>query len=167
MMASNQVPEPNANGALADDSILAQSNDRAPNTGLKVHRVGAESIDDFNDVMMRGWGLKSRVLCDYNSHVLKQAPARNPLFLATLDGMPAGVASYFKFSKSVFMVGAVVLPEYRRQGIYRALVRARQQHALADGIQWATTHAMVESSAPLLESLGFTTVCRFRSYVNG
>jgi GNAT superfamily N-acetyltransferase len=54
-----------------------------------------------------------------------------------------------------------VLPRFRGRGLYRALVGARLADARARGIALATAHAREETSAPLLEKMGFETVCRF------
>jgi len=57
-----------------------------------------------------------------------------------------------------------VLADYRGRGLYRALVQARLAHARARGITLATSHAHEATSAPILETLGFETVCRFPMY---
>lgn len=62
-------------------------------------------------------------------------------------------------------MGGVVLPSYRGRGLYRALVHARLAHARARGIAIATSHAREATSAPILEAIGFETVCRFPLYV--
>ncbi len=51
-----------------------------------------------------------------------------------------------------------------RAWLYRALVQARMAHARACGITLATSHAREATSAPILETLGFETVCRFPMY---
>lgn len=134
--------------------------------GIDVEVVGPDTLDEFNDLMMRGWDLRSTVLCDYNAHVLRESGRQNPFFIARLAGEGVGVASYYRFDSSIYLVGAVVLPKFRKRGVYRSLVRARQAHAHNSGVSLATCHAMVESSAPVLAKLGFQTVCNFTSYVN-
>jgi GNAT superfamily N-acetyltransferase len=57
-------------------------------------------------------------------------------------------------------MGGVVLPALRGRGVYRALVSARLEHARSRGISLATCQAG-RMSAPILERLGFETVCRF------
>jgi GNAT superfamily N-acetyltransferase len=78
--------------------------------------------------------------------------------------VPAATASYFAFPRSAHLLGGVVLPQHRGSGLYRALVAARLGHARARGISLATTHARESSSAPILERLGFATICRFQRY---
>ncbi len=57
-----------------------------------------------------------------------------------------------------------VLPEYRRQGFYRALVAARAKIAREQGCQYLTTEAY-DSSRPVLEKLGFIPVERETTWV--
>jgi GNAT superfamily N-acetyltransferase len=133
---------------------------------IEVEVVGPDTLDEFNDLMMRGWNMQSTVLCDYNAHVLRESPAVNPFFIARIAGQGVGVASYHAFASSIYLVGGVVLPGFRKRGVYRTLVRARQEHANQSGISLATCHAMMESSAPVLAKLGFQRVCEFTSYIN-
>jgi GNAT superfamily N-acetyltransferase len=133
---------------------------------IEVDVVGPSGLQEFNDVMSEGWGLTSSTLCEYNAHALREYPHQNHFFIARIDGKGVGVASYFAFPKSAFLVGGIVLPEYRKRGVYRALVAARQEHALQAGVSIATCHAMVDTSAPVLANLGFETVCQFTSYTN-
>lgn len=95
-------------------------------------------------------------------HVL--AEGRHCLFVGYCDGVPAAAASYVPFERSAFLMGGVVLANYRGRGLYRALVQARLAHAHARGITLATAHAREATSAPILEKIGFETVCRFPMY---
>jgi predicted acetyltransferase len=60
----------------------------------------------------------------------------------------------------------VVLPAFRRRGLYRALVASRLGYAAERGIPFVTSHARASTSAPLLERLGFETVCEFQLFSN-
>ncbi len=134
-------------------------------TDVEVDLVGPDALQEFNDVMSEGWGITSSALCDYNAHVLRESPGQNPFFIARIDGKGVGVASYFAFPNSAFLVGGVVLQEFRKRGVYRALVAARQEHALKMGRALTTCHAIANSSAPILSRLGFETVCPLTFYV--
>jgi predicted N-acetyltransferase YhbS len=56
----------------------------------------------------------------------------------------------------------VTLPSFRGLGIYRALVRARWDDAVRLGAGALVVIANVETSYPILESLGFRAVGRVR-----
>jgi GNAT superfamily N-acetyltransferase len=54
----------------------------------------------------------------------------------------------------VALMGGAVLPEARGRGMYRALVRARWDHAVARGTPLLVVQAG-PMSAPVLDGLGF------------
>jgi len=61
--------------------------------------------------------------------------------------------------------GAVTLPAYRGRGLYTAIVAARCRIARAHGATIALTHARQDTSAPILERLGFVPVTSERCWV--
>jgi GNAT superfamily N-acetyltransferase len=80
-------------------------------------------------------------------------------YLAFLDGEPVGVgrAVFADDCPAVLMIGGGVLSHARRRGVYRALVRARWDDAVAAGVPVLTTQAGA-LSRPVLETLGFQAV---------
>jgi GNAT superfamily N-acetyltransferase len=84
--------------------------------------------------------------------------------MASYDGKPAAVASYMAFARSAYLIGGVVLPEFRGKGLYRALVASRLRDAATRRLSLATSHAMADTSAPLLLRMGFVEVCRYAVY---
>ncbi len=126
-----------------------------------VAEVDAGALDAFTRLMAEGWGVDPGPLARAHDAMFAQAGRRERLFVATLGGEPAAAASYVAFPRSAYLLGAVVLPRFRRRGLYRALVEARLADARARGIALATSRAREETSAPLLERMGFRTVCRF------
>jgi GNAT superfamily N-acetyltransferase len=124
--------------------------------------VDARTIEPYSHVMATGWNIDGAAFLTLHRHLLSEG--RQRLFLAYADGEPAAAASYIAFPRSAFLMGGVVLPSYRGRGLYRALVQARLAHACARGITLATSHAREATSAPILEKLGFDTVCRFAKY---
>jgi GNAT superfamily N-acetyltransferase len=62
------------------------------------------------------------------------------------------------------LLGGSTLPDWRGQGIYRALVAARAERAAARGVEYLQVYAS-DDSAPILRRLGFqavTTHCHLR-----
>lgn len=120
-----------------------------------------EGLEAFSDVMARGWSADRTVL-----HALHRAQVTHPsgrvrLYLARADGVPAGAGGYIVASeRTAYLVGAVVLPEFRGRGLYRALVDARIEDARRRGLTLAVSHANAQTSAPILERQGFVTVAR-------
>jgi len=140
---------------------MIRSTDGAGPDG-EVVEVDASTLAAYTDVMATGWSADAGALLAQHRHVLIER--RQHLFLVYREGIPAAVAAYVQFSRSAFLMGAVVLPAYRGLGLYRDLVRARLAHARARGIQLATSHAREATSAPILDKLAFETVCRFPMY---
>lgn len=121
--------------------------------------VDATTLADYTHVMATGWNGDATALGAMHRHVLAEGVHR--LFVVRVDGVPAAAASYVPFARSAFLMNGVVLPAYRGRGLYRRLVEARLAHAHARGLAVAATHARESTSAPILEKLGFETVCRF------
>lgn len=84
------------------------------------------------------------------------------LFVAYLDGQPAGVGRSVYSDRGVFLIGGAVLPDARGRGVYRALVRARWNDAVARGTPGMVTEARPDTSYPILKRLGFEEVCLVR-----
>jgi uncharacterized protein (DUF952 family)/GNAT superfamily N-acetyltransferase len=96
--------------------------------------------------------------------------------LGSIDGQPAAVGAcrLVPIPESVGrasagtvarLAGAVTLPAYRGRGLYTAIVAARCRIACAHGATLALTHARSETSAPILERLGFVPVNSERCWV--
>lgn len=87
------------------------------------------------------------------------------VYLAYVDGRPVGRATGSFSEHGVNMSGASVLPEARGRGVYRALVHARWDDAVARGTPLAVTDAG-SMSRPILARLGFREVCTIRCFID-
>jgi GNAT superfamily N-acetyltransferase len=79
-------------------------------------------------------------------------------WLAYLDGEPMGWGGAVAGSLGMYLAGGCVRPEARGRGLYRALVRARWDDAVARGTPALAVGAQ-ETSRPILERCGFERVC--------
>lgn len=70
------------------------------------------------------------------------------------DGRPVGFGRGIDMKDGVALMGGAVLPEARGRGVYRALVRARWDHAATRGTPLLVVQAG-RMSAPVLDGLGF------------
>jgi GNAT superfamily N-acetyltransferase len=70
------------------------------------------------------------------------------------DGRPVGFGRGIDMEDGVALMGGAVLPEARGRGVYRALVRARWDHAVSRGTPLLVVQAG-PMSAPVLDGLGF------------
>jgi L-amino acid N-acyltransferase YncA len=80
-------------------------------------------------------------------------------FVATLEGRVAGSAGAIPSPRGVFLVGGSTARWARGRGVYRALVRARWDYALARGTPALVTQAQPDSSYPILLHIGFEEAC--------
>lgn len=128
--------------------------------GVTIEPVDATNLEAFTRVMALGWDMDPVPLLTLHRRLLDSQAPRMLMHLARFDGQPAGAAALALLPRSAFLLGAVVLPEFRGRGIYRALVASRAKHAAALGRALATSHARASTSAPVLLRLGFREVCR-------
>ncbi|HEY8647115.1 MAG TPA: GNAT family N-acetyltransferase [Gaiellaceae bacterium] len=86
-------------------------------------------------------------------------------WVARVDGAPVGFARAIDMHGAVALMGGAVLPEARGNGVYRALVRARWEHALARDTPVLVVQAG-NMSAPVLDGLGFQRHGEIRLFVD-
>jgi GNAT superfamily N-acetyltransferase len=75
---------------------------------------------------------------------------------AFLDGVCVGYGRSVALAGGLALMGGAVLPEARGRGVYRALVRARWELAVARGTPLLVVQSG-EESAPVLSGIGFET----------
>ncbi len=76
-------------------------------------------------------------------------------FIGCWNGVPAGAGGYGLVGDVARFWGTAVAPEFRRRGVYRALVRARLVDAASRGATLALVRAREQTSSPILQRLGF------------
>ena len=81
------------------------------------------------------------------------------------NGRPVGFGRGVDMEDGVALMGGAVLPEARGRGVYRALVRARWEHAVARGTPLLVVQAG-RMSAPVLDGLGFVRHGEIRLYAD-
>jgi GNAT superfamily N-acetyltransferase len=133
---------------------------------IAVEEVSLENVDVFTQVMAEGWQSDPAALDPLHRRMLADPAGRQRMFVARCEGVPAATAGYVALERSAYLIGAVALPAFRGRGLYRALIHARLRHAEARGLKLATSNARADSSAPILERLGFERVCSITSMMN-
>lgn len=81
----------------------------------------------------------------------------NATFVAAIDGDVVGYADASFGQTAVYLGGGGTHPDHRGRGVYRSLVRARWDAAVARGTP-ALTVGAGDMSRPILERLGFSIV---------
>jgi len=92
---------------------------------------------------------------DYEESIALEIPVG---FLALLDGKPAATGMAVPSPRGVFLIAGTTAPWARGNGLYRALVRARWDYAVERGTPALVVQAVVDTSFPILQRLGFETV---------
>jgi hypothetical protein len=86
-------------------------------------------------------------------------------FIGLVEGAIVGSGSAAYLPGCVYLLGGNVAEEARGRGVYRALVRARWDEAVARGTPALVVQAG-QMSRPILERLGFATVCTVRAFLD-
>jgi hypothetical protein len=143
--------------------VLTSPPDPIP-AGVEVRRI--ETYDDFlaaREVQWEGFetpeerrALQRRSLRhDFEESIELEIPVG---FLALLDGKPAATGMAVPSPRGVFLIAGTTSPWARGNGLYRALVRARWDYAVERGTPALVVQAVVDTSFPILQRLGFETV---------
>lgn len=129
-------------------------------SGADVEPVDEANVEEFTRVMADGWGVDPAPMLVLHRRMLAMAPEWMLMQLARIEGRPAAGSAVALFPRSAYLLGAVVLPEHRGRGLYRALVAFRAAEAARRGIALATAHARASTSARILRRVGFREVCQ-------
>lgn len=139
-----------------------------PPPDVEVHRV--ETLEDFaasREVQWDAFGTpeqkradnRARNREDFEESMRFEVPIT---FLATLEGKPAATAMAIPSERGVLLIGGSTASWARGRGLYRALVRARWDLAVARGTPALVVEAIPDTSYPILLGLGFEEVCTIR-----
>jgi hypothetical protein len=136
-----------------------------PEPGIEVHRV--ESFEDFVASREVQWDAfetpddrrelqRAHLRTEFDESIEHGTPLT---FLALLDGRPAATGMAIPSERGVFLIAGATATWARGRGLYRALVRARWDYAVERGTPALVTEALVDTSYPILQRLGFAEVC--------
>lgn len=102
------------------------------------------------------WDTDFSWLKDELGMVLQERPDELSVYVAYVEGKPASSGWIYFHPGTHFasMWGGSTLPEYRKQGLYMALVAVRVQEAIRCGFRFLTIDAG-EMSRPIVARHGF------------
>lgn len=149
-------------------SLACVEEPRATAEGIDVRRV--ETFADHEaacEIMWDAFDTKPEQREKQRAHLREEFEAQQSsqvpvTFLAHLDGRPAGIGRSVYSDRGSFLIAGAVVPWARGRGVYRALVRARWDDAVARGAPALVTEAMPDTSYPILKRLGFVDVSTIR-----
>ncbi len=141
-------------------------------TDITVEEVSHFNLQDYLATFLAGWGVSATGWEEHVQALQAELAARTRTvryFLARYHGMPVGTARFIYreegFIRTAYLTGGNVLKEFRGRGIYRALLQHRFQMLTAQGIKLATTQASEQTTAPILEKLGFESVYKAKVFL--
>ena len=161
--------EPNEEDPVFAGMVLEHEPSGTP--GVEVRRV--QTFDDM--VALEETAMESFRLSEEDREATRQGRSERweraqgnrsgDDFIALVDGKVVGSAGVAYHDAGVYLGGGNVAETSRGKGVYRALVRARWDVAVARGTPALVTQAG-KMSRPILERLGFRTVCEIRAFVD-
>jgi hypothetical protein len=160
---------PAADGPECRAMALASAPPEPP-AGIDVRRV--ETIEDFIASREVQWDAfqipeerrelqRVHMRNDFDEAIAYGTPVT---FLALLDGRPAATGMALPSDRGVFLIAGSTATWARGRGLYRALVRARWDYAVERGTPGLITQALVDTSYPILQRLGFVELCTIRRF---
>jgi GNAT superfamily N-acetyltransferase len=126
-------------------------------------RIDFERIGEMEAAV---WGRDDSWHADTFEQELAGDPAGLAIFVAEADGavVSAGWVRFPSGTDFATLWGGATRPEWRRRGIYRALVFRRARLAAERGRRYVEVDASAESR-PILERLGFRPITQTTPYV--
>jgi GNAT superfamily N-acetyltransferase len=127
-----------------------------------------EKLADVLTIEQQVWNEDFSWLGQYLSGALSNYPDQTSAYVAYVDGQPASAAwTYFpRHSQFASLWGGSTVKNFRRQGLYTALLAIRAQEARTRQVRYLTVDAS-EMSRPILEKFGFELIdysypCKWR-----
>jgi GNAT superfamily N-acetyltransferase len=149
-------------GFVPDDeeaTLTGMSIDRAPPVAPNVEVRQIETLEQHLatlEVDWEVWNLPEAERASRREYEHERFDPNGTVhhFAAYADGRPVGFGRAIDMDAGVALMGGAVLPEERGRGVYRALVHARWEHAVARGTPLLVVQAG-HMSEPVLAGLGF------------
>lgn len=112
----------------------------------EIQLLQKEDFNDFAEVYVKGYGLPEFIAdgVKQNNEILYELEGWQ-FFKAVKDDKMVGIAVLYIQDGIATLAAATTLPEYRGQGIQKALIKARAQYALKQGAIYMTSEAKFES----------------------
>lgn len=134
------------------------------NPNVTVELVDPQNFDDFLKVNLDGWDLhpfrdQTRIKL---SRIVNHPSYRS--YLVKKNDIPIGSAGTRLKGHYGYLVGAVIVKDFRGCGAYKALTQARLRDLKSMNINFAVSQARDATSAPILEKLGFETLYHAKIY---
>jgi hypothetical protein len=116
-------------------------------------------LTDVQTVQQQVWNEDFTWLIAYLAETLSRHPDQMSVYVAYVNDRPASAAwTYFpQHSQFASLWGGSTISDFRKQGLYSALLAVRAQEARARGVKYLTVDAS-PMSRPILEKFGFQLI---------
>jgi GNAT superfamily N-acetyltransferase len=171
------TPELEGHGLVNEDTPGFEAVENAmalvqPPAGSRSSDVEVTEIETLDDYIAAsrladqvfGMTALSRDVLEVRFRQMQESPSARS-FVARLDGRPVGSAFAALGEAGVNLFGGGVHPDARGRGVYRALVEARWELAVARGTPALTVQASA-MARPICERFGFVFVAPVRVFVD-
>jgi hypothetical protein len=118
-----------------------------------------DQLADVRTIQEQVWNEDFSWLIEYLAGSLRKYPQQMSVYVAYVDAQPASAAWIFFPNHSQFasLWGGSTLSNFRKQGLYTALLAIRAQEARARGVRFLTVDAS-DMSRPILAKFGFEKI---------
>jgi GNAT superfamily N-acetyltransferase len=168
LVAAGFVPEEPESFVVAEvAAIVAALKDTRLPDGVRIEQVtDAAGVNTMKEVGELVFGEDRSDLSASILAQLESDPDLVGLFVAIAGDLPVSAAriEFLPDTEFTGLWGGGTLPQWRGQGIYRALVRRRAELAAERGYRYLTVDASPDSR-PILERLGFTLLAVTTPYI--
>lgn len=149
-------------GLYADPKIINISH----NPNIEIKLLDLSTLEDWLNIQASAWGTAPQGI-EYLRKQIKEAIESNTRkgvsFIAYVDKRPVANAGLRIFDKYALLAGAAVIPDLRKQGIYRALLAHRLEIIKKENLP-AIIHCRESTSAPICLKLGFEKICEIYGF---
>lgn len=118
-----------------------------------------DTLIDIQTIEQQVWNEDASWVFDLLGNALNNFPERMSVYVAYVDERPASAAWVYFSERSQFasLFGGATISEFRKRGLYTALLAVRAQEARARGVKYLTVDAS-PMSRPILEKFGFECI---------
>jgi hypothetical protein len=118
-----------------------------------------EKLADVQLIEEQVWNEDSSWLLHFLGDALRKYPEQMSVYVAYVNEQPASAAwiNFPPHSQFASLWGGATISQYRKKGLFTALLAVRAQEARARQVKYLTVDAM-PMSRPILEKLGFEII---------
>jgi len=140
---------------------------KSENKNITVEIVQEHNLDDYVTASIKSWEFSEGIYQQRKIDMLKFLKNKDKsrfFYIARLNGVAVGSGMTFRSDSYGFLKGGAVCPEFRGEGVYRALVAFRLNHLEQLNVPEIFVYALENVTDKLCGELGFHKVCKIIIY---